>query len=122
MPNLTHEAERISQEVYCNDCDGFFIVRLNTALTIKAEIRCPSCGRQHPRYVVKGIIQEDGRGVPANAKTEVIRTTMSTYHKNAVVQEMMKKSHRRNGIALPGDVFLAKSWLSKAGSEKGEEA
>ena len=49
---------RISQEFYCGECSGYFVVRLNIALNHEAEIVCPNCGHEHCRVVRNGIITE----------------------------------------------------------------
>ena len=39
--------DRILQEFYCNDCDGFFLANLCIALNVRVEVVCPNCGRKH---------------------------------------------------------------------------
>lgn len=52
---------RISQEFYCGECKGYFVVRLNIELNHEVEIACPNCGHEHRRCIVDGLIFEQGR-------------------------------------------------------------
>lgn len=36
-------------EFYCNDCDGWILLNLNTNLSGDFMVQCPNCGRKHPR-------------------------------------------------------------------------
>ena len=36
-------------EFYCNDCDGWILLKLNENLRGNFLVSCPQCGRKHPR-------------------------------------------------------------------------
>ena len=71
--------QRVSQEFYCGECQGYFMVRLNMALNHEAHIKCPNCGHEHRRVIQDGVIHESGR-YKSDVKENVL-TTMATYHK-----------------------------------------
>lgn len=85
--------QRTSQEFYCGECKGYFLVRLNMALNHEVFVKCPNCDHEHRRVIKDGTIYESGR-FSADAK-EVLRTTMATYHKEPIT-ERMKKAHDKN--------------------------
>ena len=76
---------RIAQEFYCNECDGYFMARLNMDLNYKVKIICPNCQHVHSRNVINGQIIEYIKGkTPArfDAKyEEEIVCPKSTYQK-----------------------------------------
>lgn len=106
------KGERSAQEIYCNDCCGFFLVYLwlGTGDNYRADIKCPNCGREHPRLIVDGLIRDtvtlDQRRV---VRREVIHTTMATYQKKG----RKAKEHARHGI-------MYERWVEKAATEQGE--
>jgi hypothetical protein len=92
---------RVYQEFYCNDCDGYFGVKLNMAINVKALICCPNCGRQHPRCIINGEIHSYG-DVPGNREEEII-VPKSAYHKKSEIkrmQEANKHGSSRNGVVV----------------------
>lgn len=88
---------RVSQEFYCNECDGYFIVRLNTKLNHEAVIRCPNCGHEHRRCVKNGEIYEQGRF--SSDHKETILPTKTSYSKKPFTEEMRKNA--RDGVRVP---------------------
>lgn len=115
--------ERITQEFYCGECKGYFLVRLNMSLNFEALIKCPNCGHEHRRVVKNGEIFEQGRHQVDVRET--ILTTMATYSKEPFTDKM-KKAHtkqswdgRRDGV--PIDHMLADRWLQVAARERGED-
>lgn len=99
--------QRASQEFYCGECQGYFIVRLNMALNHEVHVKCPNCGHEHRRVIKDGIIYESGR-YTSDVKENVL-TTMATYHKEPVTQRM-KEAHekrqwggRRDGVEMTRD-------------------
>lgn len=102
--------QRVSQEFYCGECDGYFLARLNMALNHEVLIQCPNCNHEHRRVVNEGTIYEQGRY--ATAYKEKLLPTMATYHKEPVT-ERMKKAHnqkswdeRRDGATLNDDQLM----------------
>jgi len=114
---------RLTQEFYCGECHGYFMVRLNMSLNFEALIKCPNCGHEHRRVIKDGEIHEQGR-FQVDAK-ETILTTMATYSKEPYTDKM-KKAHekgswgsRRDGV--PVDYTMAERWLQVAARERGED-
>ena len=108
---------RVSQEFYCGECQGYFVVRLNMALNFEAYIKCPKCGHEHRRVIKDGQIHEVGR-YASNVK-ETILTTLATYSKEPFTEKMQKATRygdRRNGV--PIDPIMSDRWLEKAASER----
>jgi len=106
-------SEKIWQEFFCNDCSGYFRVKLNMALNCSVEMTCPECGRKHPRRIEKGIIYEGGGGTAR----EEIRPPKSAYSKKAISNI---KVHAREGVVLKdsekiGNNILRESWLERNG-------
>lgn len=120
--------DRVSQEFYCGECSGYFLIRLNTALNHEAEIKCPNCGHEHRRCVVNGEIFEKGRHTTTSR--EKILTSMASYSKTPITQKMRdahegKQFHgRRDGVVLERDpatqAEFNERWLSIAARERGE--
>ena len=87
---------RMSQEFYCGECDGYFMVRLNMSLNLEVHVKCPKCGHEHRRVIKDGSIYENGR-FATDAK-ETVRTTIATYHKEPVTARMRKAHGKNRGI------------------------
>ena len=110
--------ERISQEFYCSECKGYFLVRLNTSLNQGVEIVCPNCGHEHRRCIVDGQIFENGR-----FKTDVkekIRPTKTSYSKEPLTTKMKQAGdwgQRRDGSILTE--LMRSRWLEKAADDQG---
>jgi hypothetical protein len=111
---------RVTQEFYCGECQGYFLVRLNMALNFEAHIKCPKCEHEHRRIIKDGEIYEKGRyGVDVK---ETIHTTMAQYSKEPFTAKMKKASKwgdRRDGV--PMDHVMAERWLNVAARERGED-
>lgn len=111
---------RISQEFYCGECKGYFVVRLNIELNHEVEIACPNCGHEHRRCIVDGLIFEQGRHT--TQVKEKILVTKANYSKTPIT-EKMREAHnrayggRRDGVPLP----MMDQWLNVAARERGEE-
>ena len=89
---------RNAQEFYCNECDGYFIVRINMALDHTVHIKCPNCGHDHRRVVKNGEIFEVG--AYGTNVVETIRTTKSTYRKEPITTKMRETAYKRDGVTL----------------------
>lgn len=112
--------QRVSQEFYCGECKGYFMVRLNMALNHEVHVRCPKCDHEHRRVIKDGVIYESGR-YGTDVK-ENVRTTIATYHKEPVT-ERMKKAHeqnsyrdRRDAVAMTAESMVR--WAEVAQREK----
>lgn len=101
--------DKITQEFYCNDCDGYFRVKLNMALNRRVEIVCPNCKHHHPRGIKDGRIVEAYS--PRDASTEEICPPKSAYSKESIAIKMMKNA--RDGV-----VIACKEDLRKEGSTR----
>lgn len=111
---------RTSQEFYCGECKGYFIVRLNVALNHEMVMKCPKCGHEHRRVIKDGVIYESGR-FESPVKERVL-TTLATYHKQPVT-DRMKRAHgiiswggRRDGVQMTPEQM--ERWAEKAERER----
>lgn len=115
---------RISQEFYCGECKGYFLVRLNMALNFEAEIVCPNCGHKHRRCVKDGQIYEGGR-FNTDSKEEIMPTKAS-YSKTPLTEKMQKAHEkndfngRRDGVVVCDRPPMYDRWLEIAARERGE--
>lgn len=91
-------SDKVCQEFYCNDCDGFIRVKLNTELNYSVVVVCPSCGRKHPRTIENGYIYDRGS---RNGTAEEICPPKSAYSKTSISANMRK--HERHGIELTSE-------------------
>lgn len=111
---------RVTQEFYCGECRGYFLVHLNMSLNIEVHIKCPKCGHEHRRVIKDGEIYEKGR-YAVDAK-ETIHTTIAQYSKEPFTAKMQRASRwgdRRDGV--PMDYAMAERWLNVAARERGED-
>ena len=116
-------SDRVWQEFYCGECEGYIRVKLNMALNQEVEVVCPKCGHQHRRVVTNGEIRERGRY--AEPLKEEICPPMSAYQKNPWTEKMRNSYDRRNGVRIKksevpeGHVqaqqSLQESWFGKFG-------
>ena len=93
--------KKIWQEFFCNDCGGYFRVKLNMALNINVEVVCPECGRKHPRVVENGRIYEKGN---SSGVVEEIHTTKSAYSKEPLHKNIQPGA--RDGKVIESDADL----------------
>jgi DNA-directed RNA polymerase subunit RPC12/RpoP len=114
------QINRVTQEFYCGECQGYFLVTLNMHLNFEAHIKCPECGHEHRRVIKDGEIHEKGRHtVPVS---ETILTTKATYSKEPFTDKMKTGakrgwSGRRDGA--PMDYAMKERWLQVAARERG---
>jgi hypothetical protein len=112
----------VTQEFYCGECKGYFLVTLNMALNFEVEIICPNCGHEHRRCINNGQIFEDGRY--GSGVKEKIRPTKASYAKEPLTTKM-REAHeksawhdRRDGQVVSEPLF--ERWLEIAAREKGQ--
>lgn len=111
--------DKVWQEMYCNNCVGYFRVKLNRAVDgLRIIMICPNCGHEHSRCIIKGQIKEYG----GTGEPEVIRTGKSNYSKEPLHRR--SKAGQRDGTVVEAredllrDPFLADLWNEKYGGEK----
>lgn len=93
--------DKIWQEFYCGECEGYFRVKLNVSLNRGVEMVCPNCGHKHHRYIKDGVIFEFGRN--ENSPKEEILPPKSAYSKEPLTARMAKSvrwEDRRNGSVI----------------------
>jgi len=88
--------DKIWQEFYCNDCNGFIRVKLNMALNHGIQVVCPQCGRRHPRFIRDGVIVDGG----GSAASEEICPPISAYSKEAWTKKLQNTNCARNGEVI----------------------
>ena len=113
--------DRKSEEFYCNECQGYFIVRLNLALDHEVEIVCPQCKHKHRRCIKDGHIFEVGR-FNTESKEEIM-PTIATYSKEPHSKAMQDahKSHGSRRDRVPYRPPMYDRWLDVAARERGED-
>jgi hypothetical protein len=89
---------KIWQEFYCGECQGYFRVKLNMALTIGVEIVCPKCKHEHHRFIKNGVIFERGRS--ENGAKEKICPPLSAYSKEPLTRKMETTKYARDGVVI----------------------
>lgn len=108
-------AKRRTEEFYCGECRGYFMVTLNVAINHEVEVVCPSCGHEHRRCVANGHILERGRhSTPVKEK---LRPSIASYSKHPFTEKMRSSASHRDGEVL-SPVMLDR-WLEVAAREKG---
>lgn len=98
-------------EFYCNKCQGWIMLVLNTAHLGQFKIKCPSCGREHDRNFVDGemkdvwtevksgearfvgprklVVTRDGRTYPKDC--DIFEPTMAAYSKESRLEKLEQK-------------------------------
>jgi len=108
---------KLVQEIYCNDCSGYFRVILNTALNIAVKIKCPNCEREHERHIIDGKVYDKFMKTVNWKDVDVIIPMKSTYSKEAV----FKKSYPNMRDGMPfGDPLhdiAQDSWNERYGDK-----
>lgn len=109
LVDIPVDSERIPQEFYCNECDGYFLANLNVHLNIKVTVICPNCGHNHNRVIKNGVILESFESFNRH---EEIMCLKCTYQKTPYTSRMKKGA--RAGSPLDD------RWVEKAAREKGQ--
>lgn len=100
--------EKIWQEFYCGECQGYFRFRLNIILNYEVEVVCPNCQHKHRRCIENGIIYEKGR-FKTNIKEEIC-PPKSSYSKEPLTRKMEESRHKRDGVVIDkADDFSTKN-------------
>jgi hypothetical protein len=123
MPRVNRQ----TQEFYCGECKGYFMVTLNIALNHEVEVVCPgpNCGHEHRRCVVDGQILENGR-FSSNSK-EKLRPSSASYSKEPLTAKMQAAAKNNGGSGYCGQrrdgsvlsPAMMDRWLEVAAREKG---
>ena len=87
---------RVTQEFYCNECDGYFRVTLNMELNINVKVHCPNCDHQHCRHIVNGVLFDQHQQLYTNF--EELHPQKSSYTKTPI--HVHSKKNMRNGMAI----------------------
>ena len=101
---------RVTQEFYCNDCQGYFRAKLNMAINMKVLVCCPNCCRQHPRWIENGEIKDNYSRTMSGNPTDEIIIPMSAYSKKPKFET---KPYTRDGNVIETkarDPFLRSLW------------
>lgn len=103
--------DKVWQEFYCNDCCGYFTVKLNMNINdITVEMKCPNCGRKHPRTIKDGVLHDGASG----AYKEEIIVPKSAYHKEPLHKKIKREA--RNGEVIEShndlvrDAYMDELW------------
>jgi hypothetical protein len=111
-------------EFYCNDCDGWFLVNLNTSIRGSYLIVCPSCGHEHPRTIQNNemvLNQSDMAYYTDQDKNQYKRDTDFMVTRNAPAGKYERivpsisaysKTPRLNQLHMARGVFLADAWAN----------
>lgn len=73
-----------THQFYCNNCCGYFVVRLRTNIRADYAVVCPSCGHEHFRTIHKGEITSDRHSSGAHR----IVVPKSAYSKEPIIPEI----------------------------------
>lgn len=87
--------EKVTQEFYCNKCQGYFRCRLNMAINIRVVVVCPNCGRKHERGIKNGQIVEFSK---TGEYVEEICPPKSAYSKESLAAKMVPNA--REGVVI----------------------
>lgn len=115
---------RVWQEFYCNDCDGYIDVKINISINQDVLVKCPNCGREHPRTIKNGVIYE--RGQYESRYCEKITPVKAAYHKDPKTIRMKTQEttcySRRDGVTVesPRDL-INESWFERYGNKVKQE-
>lgn len=121
MPTHDTILDRVMQEFYCNDCEGFIMIQITASLSNKnVVITCPECGRLHPRKIKNGQIIDDSHSDTAYE----ICPMPSAYSKNP--RTTVCQASARDGAVVTNknqfmnhNDFLAKAILDESKANKG---
>jgi hypothetical protein len=104
---------KIAQEFYCNDCDGFILVKLNINLNRRITVKCPNCGHQHPRSIKDGVIYESATGINGQEIDEIM-PTKAAYSKTSI----LATKSSRDGITPTTQVSpeIMARWVERFGA------
>lgn len=108
-------SDRIYQEFYCGECEGFIRLSINSGVNHEFWFECPNCKHQHQRVIRDGRIYENGR-FKDEPKFEII-VPKSAYSKEPWTEHMKSKTkydERRDAAPLD------ERWLQIVARERGE--
>ncbi len=104
--------DKIYQEFYCGECDGFIRLAIHANLNHEFWFECPNCQHKHQRVIRDGVIFEYGR-FKDEPKFELM-VPKSAYSKNPWTKRMKDGGSRRDGA------LMDERWLEIAARERGE--
>lgn len=103
-------------EFFCNDCDGWIMLTLNTNHSGNFGIKCPNCGRIHPRCFKKNEIQMPNSEVRVVGKKQPMSITREGYDTKEVIVPMnsaYSKKSRLDKLEKDRGV-MAELWARRA--------
>jgi len=124
------EVEKIWQEFYCGECQGYIRLQLNPNLNHEFWFECPNCGHQHRRVMRNGMIQENGRH--QDEPSYELCPTKSAYSKEPWTKhfvEATQYSERRDSAVMTQETvrrdaftenLLRDRWLERFGGLQNE--
>lgn len=106
-------------EFECNDCQGFFIVNLNTEINGDFRFVCPECQREHPRTVEGGKLvgREIERLYKDGIGKGVTRNGAEGRGERILIMKSAYSREKRLGKLERGG-FLAELWCRTFGSRE----
>ena len=91
-------------------------MRINPNLEMPVNLVCPHCKHEHPRYIKKGVLVEDGR-FTTKATEEIIGLlpSYSTEPKSNFRKQNPFKKERDAIVFDKGQEYLAEAWFEHFG-------
>jgi hypothetical protein len=107
--------DRVMQEFYCNDCDGYIMIQITANMhDKKVVIVCPECDRKHPRTIKKGQIIDNSH----SSESYEICPVLSAYSKTPRTS-ICKVDARDGAVVQNHDALMAKAILDESKADKG---
>ena len=104
--------ERVRQEFYCGECDGFIRLSIHCNVNHEFHFECPNCGHQHRRVIRDGVIYENGRYTDEPSFELIL--PKSAYSKEPWTAKMSTETKRRDAVVMD------QRWQEIAARERGE--
>ena len=113
-------SEKVYQEFYCHECDGYIRLGISTALNHGFWFECPNCSHKHQRVIRDGQIFENGR-FQNEPKFEIV-VPKSAYAKESMTAKMkeLTSMQRRDGVVIENRSFMNDRWAEVACRERGD--
>ena len=123
--------DKVWQEFYCGECQGYIRIRINMNLNCEIEFECPNCGHKHRRVIRDGVIKENGRF--ANEPKFELTPMKSAYSKEPWTKKMRDANGwggRRDGAVVTQenardaftDNYMHELWFERYGGKESEDS
>jgi hypothetical protein len=88
---------QVWQEMNCTQCSVYFSFPLENTFTGVVKVHCGICRHYHQRYVVQGVVQEDGRYNKGPAVMEIDILKSQCYPRSRVneIREKMELARKK---------------------------